>query len=146
MIEFIDLPMDFDGKRDCLKDWLIRVASSHDMRIKELQYHIVDNDEMLVINKSHLDHDFDTDVITFPYGSKRTIKGEVFINKDFIKKSALSLNVAYQYEFLRILAHGLLHLIGFDDTSTELKEEMSRQEDNALSLQTFFNPKFHVEQ
>ena len=146
MIVFFDLPEELEKHREDLKVWLNAVADTHSFRIKELQYHIVDDGRMLEVNRRHLDHDFDTDVITFGYGNNHTIKGEVFLNKDFIERSAKSLGFSMEYEFARIMAHGLLHLCGYDDTTVALKEQMTKEEDNALSLQTFFKPKFHVEQ
>lgn len=89
------------------------------------------------MNKQYLNHDYYTDILTFPYGSNQEISGEIFISTDRVAYNADDLNTEYEEELRRVMAHGLLHLLGYDDRSEEEVKEMRRLEDAALEM-------FHV--
>ncbi len=97
----------------------------------------VDEDEIVRINKEHLDHDYVTDIITFRYDdtSQTTgIEGTLFCCAPRIIEQAKEFNESVKREFFRIYIHGLLHLAGYSDKTPEQKQEMSKKENFYLNL------------
>lgn len=96
----------------------------------------VDEDEIVRINKEHLDRDYVTDIITFQYDDEadhNDIEGTLFCCASRIIEQATEFNESQEREFLRIFIHGLLHLVGYDDQSEKEKKQMSTKEDTYLS-------------
>ena len=89
------------------------------------------DDELLEINKTHLDHDYYTDIITFDYSSSRKISGELFISVDRVRDNAATHGSSEKQEFHRVVAHGVLHLLGFKD-KTEAECKVMREKENEV--------------
>lgn len=119
--------------------WLNLVAGSHDAVIMSLGYVFCDDEYVHSINLQHLNHDTLTDIITFDYGSDDVLEGEIYISVDRVKENAAELKESFDIELRRVMAHGLLHMMGFDDHSVEEKKRMRDLEDQSLSM-------FHVKQ
>lgn len=81
------------------------------------------------VNMEFLKRDYYTDVISFDYSEGDRISGDIMISVDRIKENAENLGVSYTEELKRIMVHGLLHLIGYDDATDDLRADMSRRED-----------------
>ena len=97
------------------------------------------SDEYLLdINLKYLDHDTFTDIITFDYCIGNEISGDIFISIDRIKDNADSFNVSFDSELLKVMAHGVLHLIGYKDKKERDISVMRNKEDEKTKL-------FHVE-
>lgn len=98
----------------------------------------VDEDEIVLINMDHLDRDYVTDIISFKYDEnsegKNGIEGTLFCCAPRIAEQAEEFGETTENEFRRILIHGLLHLIGYDDQTTEDKKRMTELEDKYLNL------------
>lgn len=97
----------------------------------------VEEDEIVRVNKEHLDRDYVTDIITFRYddtSTKKEIEGTMFCCAPRIIEQAEEFNESIEQEFLRIYIHGLLHLIGYEDKSEEQKQQMTAKEDTYLNL------------
>ena len=91
------------------------------------------DDYLLGINKEYLQHDYYTDIITFDYRDNNLISSDIFISVDRLKDNAHILQVAFDSELKRIIIHGLLHLAGYEDDTTEKRSNMSLKEDYYLS-------------
>jgi rRNA maturation RNase YbeY len=87
------------------------------------------------VNKKFLDHDYTTDVIAFPLGEGNgsPLEGELYINLDRAKSQARAYGVTRAEEIRRLLIHGTLHLLGYDDTRPRTRAKMSRREDEILA-------------
>jgi rRNA maturation RNase YbeY len=100
-------------------------------RLGKIQVHWMSDDELLEINKEHLDHDYYTDIITFDYSTPRKISGELFISVDRIRDNASTHGSSENQEFHRVVAHGVLHLLGFKD-KTEAESKVMREKENEV--------------
>jgi probable rRNA maturation factor len=86
------------------------------------------------INREFLAHDSITDVVAFPLGNDGGVEAEIYINLDAARTQAKKYNVTYTQEVRRLLIHGALHLIGYDDKTQREKNKMNAREDFYLAL------------
>lgn len=119
-------------------DWLIAVLSSESKTLGELSYVFCDDNDILQINQTYLDHDTFTDIITFDYSEDDCISAELFISTERVKENAKTFGISFENELQRVLVHGVLHCCGYEDSTDELKTKMRRLEDEKMKL-------FHVE-
>jgi probable rRNA maturation factor len=105
------------------------LATGEGVRIKKLHYSFVSREIIQEINQEHLSHDYETDVITFDYSEGNIIVGEVFLCPSVILENSKSLAVSFEEELLRVVLHGLLHLIGYDDQTPDQISAMREKED-----------------
>ena len=113
---------------------LIRnITSDHEYRIGSISIVLCTDGYLLEINKSFLDHNYFTDIITFDLSdTPKTIDCELYISTDRVKENAFNLAVSFEKELYRVIIHGILHLVGFDDKDPISKEQMSKKEDYYL--------------
>ncbi len=103
--------------------------------ISSLEINFVDDDLILEINKKYLEHNFTTDIITFNYsGENDNLDGEIFISIDDAACNARKFKCSTDTELLRLIVHGILHLLGFDDQNKEDKKEMKKVENRLVKL------------
>ena len=122
-----------DVQRD--KAWIEAVARSYGRSIGELYYYFCSDEKLLEINRERLGHDFYTDIVTFPLTDCETVLSSEFcISVDRIKENAETFGRSYESELHRVIIHGVLHLIGFDDHTEEDEKEMREKEEEALKL------------
>ncbi len=87
------------------------------------------DEQLLLINKKHLDHDYYTDVITFDYTLQNFISGDVFVSVDRVKENAMDYKTTFYIEMCRVVFHGTLHLCGYNDkTEQEILEMRAKEE------------------
>ncbi|NNF01078.1 MAG: rRNA maturation RNase YbeY [Bacteroidia bacterium] len=119
-----------------IRDWLKLCAKKEKCTIENLHFIFCSDDHLHQLNLKFLKHDTLTDVITFHYDAEKNdaISGEVYISVPRVKENARENEVLIHDELHRIMAHGLLHLIGYDDKNKAAKQRMTMKEDYFLSL------------
>ncbi len=111
-----------------------KVIFGEDCKINEIIINFVENKTIKKINNVYLNHNYYTDIITFPYNDKSDqIEGEIFISLDTVKKNAKTYGSGYKMELERVLIHGCLHLTGYLDATNKQKELIRRKENFYLS-------------
>lgn len=103
----------------------------------DLIFVFMSDDELLEYNKELLDHDYYTDVITIDQKVGDIVSGEIMISVDRIMENASDLGVEFQKELFRVLFHGVLHLIGYNDKSEDEIKVMRERENFYLSSLSF---------
>ena len=87
------------------------------------------------LNITSLNHRYFTDVITFDYCIGEVVSGDIFISIDRVLENSIFYDIPFQYEFLRIIVHGILHLLGFNDVTSLEKLVMTKLENQFLDLE-----------
>jgi len=119
----------------CDKAWIETVASKYGKTVGELYYYFCSDDKLLEINRERLGHDFYTDIVTFPLTDCETVLSSEFcISVDRIKENAETFDRSFDSELHRVMIHGVLHLIGFDDHTDEDEKVMREKEEEALGM------------
>ena len=121
-----------------VKDWIEKVIESHHFVPGELNYIFCSDDYILSINRQYLNHDYFTDIITFDYRVNNVISGDLIISLDTVKSNANKYGDNYEMELLRVIIHGILHLCGFNDKTSDESQLMRQLEDKALNLYSTF--------
>lgn len=126
--------LDFDRVRN----WIAFVIHSEDFRVGELYYYFCSDEALLDINRQRLGHDFYTDIVTFPLDVEGNfVSSEFCISLDRVAENTLTFGRSFESELLRVVIHGVLHLIGYDDLTDEERSEMRAKEEECLKL--FYN-------
>jgi rRNA maturation RNase YbeY len=118
-----------------VKDWKKTVKIIKEVIAKEekisgdLNFIITNDISLRQINIEFLEHDYFTDVISFNYNTGNVISGEVYISLDRIRENSLNYNVSLKEELLRVIVHGVLHLVGYNDSTEDERGEMRKMED-----------------
>ncbi|WP_419869352.1 rRNA maturation RNase YbeY [Chryseobacterium sp. CT-SW4] len=113
--------------------WMEDIILSEGKKLGEINYIFCDDEYLLKINQDYLQHDYYTDIISFDYVKGKTISGEIFVSLQRISDNASTLSKNYEEELKRVLAHGILHLCGYKDKSSEEEKEMRDKEDFYLN-------------
>lgn len=121
-----------------LKDWLSRVISSEKYEQGDIDFIFCSDEELLNINQEYLNHDTYTDIITFDYTSNKVISGDVFISIDRVRENSNTFKTGFQNELLRVMSHGVLHLMGYKDKDEDDVKVMRAKEEEKIKM-------FHVE-
>ena len=139
MIDFV-YNTDFRlANNEVFSRWLISVASSEGFLIDTLVFLFVDDAEILQMNNKFLKHDYYTDVITFGDLKDKKISGDIAISIERVLDNSKTYGVEFEDELKRVMVHGLLHIMGYNDKDSNDKSVMSQKEKKAIKM-------FHVKQ
>ena len=114
--------------------WLKMVAGSEIKTLGDISIIFCSDNYILDVNLRYLHHDYFTDVITFDYCDGNRLSGDLFISVDSVRENAVEFGTEFDDELHRVIVHGLLHLIGYDDHTLEDQKLMREKEDYYLGL------------
>ena len=130
-VDFVSSPA-FSLDQEKLIRFLKKYAENDGFTISQIQYNFISQPDMLKINKDYLNHDNHTDIITFDYSTKKTIKAEVYISNEMMKENAKKFGQTIENETIRLISHALFHCIGYSDKTTKGKKQMRFLEDSFI--------------
>ena len=114
--------------------WLKLVAESEIRRLGDVSVIFCSDNYILDVNLKYLQHDYYTDIITFDYCEGDRLNGDLFISVDSVRENAAFYGTEFAHELNRVIVHGVLHLIGYDDHTEEDIAVMRSKENYYLSL------------
>ena len=135
MIRFqvIDVMMP-DLDLDRVRAWIEAVVDREGYQIGEMYYYFCSDEALLDINQRRLGHDFYTDIVTFPLLEEGLISSEFCLSLDRIAENSLNFGRPFESELLRVIIHGVLHLMGYDDHTDDEKAVMRSKEEDCLDF------------
>lgn len=134
MIEF-NYETDFSlANEPRYRAWLEHAIALYGSETGELNYYFYDDEALLEINKEHLNHDTYTDIISFDYTVGAVVSGDICISVDRVKENAVVFAVSEEDEMARVMAHGVLHFLGYKDKTDSEKTSMRNNEDILIKI------------
>ena len=122
-------------KRNTLKLFIETLFIAEKKKLQHLNVIFCTDEALLAINKRFLNHNYYTDIITFPLSSKgQAIEAELYISVDRVKENAKKQGTRFSTELHRVLFHGCLHLTGYNDKSSQQIKRIREREDHYLRL------------
>lgn len=115
-----------------IRAWIQQIVFNYQKKVGELNFIFCSDEYLLDINKKYLNHDYYTDIITFNYCEDNIISGDIFISVERVAENA-KIYKSEGNELFRVIIHGVLHLLGFNDSTPEEQTEMRAKEDECLS-------------
>ena len=135
MVRYFNEDVSFVFKQRLLNNsWLKLVAGSEMRRLGAVNIIFCSDNYILDINLRYLHHDYFTDIITFDYSEKNVLSGDLFISIDSVRDNAVFYCTDFHDELNRVIVHGLLHLVGYDDHTDEDIKVMRSKEDYYLDI------------
>ena len=122
------------GKEGEISNWIKNAISLENKTLGAINYIFCSDAFLLKLNQDYLNHDTYTDVITFNYVHDSLISGDIFISLDRVTDNAIQNQIPFTTELYRVMIHGVLHLIGYNDKTTEEAREIRDKEDYYLTL------------
>lgn len=138
-INFFGEDTDFElTHKEIISSWIAHTITAENHQLSELNYIFCSDEYLLQINVDYLQHDYYTDVITFDNSEEEgVVEGDIFISIDRIADYAQDQGIPFETELRRVIIHGVLHLVGYNDKTDAQQEEMTEKENAYLSLPQF---------
>ena len=124
------------------KGYIKSLLIGESRRVGDINFIFCRDEHLLQINKKFLNHDYYTDVITFDTSESeddKKISGDIFISIDSVRANSDFYGVSFEAELARVMAHGVFHLIGYDDCDDDSKILMRAKEDSFLKMRGLLN-------
>lgn len=112
--------------------WLKLIIEKFSLKVGDITYIFCSDDYLLEINTKYLNHNYYTDIITFDYCSANIVSGDLFISVDRILENSVIFGNEISNEFLRVIVHGVLHLLGYKDSDESEKIIMRNAENEFI--------------
>ncbi len=120
--------------------WFVKILEEEGVQLVRIHFIFCTDAYLHTLNLDYLQHDSLTDIITFPYQDPPSIEGDIFISIERVRDNAKQLGITEKEELSRVMIHGVYHLCGYQDKTSEEKKRMTQKEDQALLLKQQLNP------
>jgi rRNA maturation RNase YbeY len=128
-VKFFNEEIKFNLKyKILLKNWIKNTIATEKFKTGAINYIFISPNEILRINREYLNHDYFTDIITFNYCENSIINGDIYICIDTVKNNSSRFDVTFIEELHRVMIHGILHLVGYNDQNDDEKAIMREKE------------------
>lgn len=121
------------------ENWIKRVISSEGKKTGEISFIFCDDEYLLEVNQKYLNHDTYTDIISFDSSVGNILNGDIFVSTERVRENADIFKVDFSEELKRVVIHGVLHLCGYKDKTSDEEQLMRKNEEEKIEM-------FHVEQ
>jgi probable rRNA maturation factor len=138
----IDFVYNTDFKLDNeaqISSWIAAFCQSENTSVDSLVFAFFSDEDLKALNIKHLSHDYYTDVISFDESRNNALNGNIAISVERVADNATRYSVPFDEELRRVMIHGVLHFMGYNDSNENETNTIRNKEDYALSM-------FHVKQ
>ena len=138
----IDFVYNTDFKLDNeaeISSWIAAFCQTENTSVDSLVFAFFSDEDLKALNIKHLSHDYYTDVISFDESKNNVLKGNIAISVERVAENAAKYSVSFEEELRRVMIHGVLHFMGYNDSNENEITVIRKKEDSALSM-------FHVKQ
>ena len=111
-----------------IKNWLKDTIVNEKKKVGDINYIFCSNKYLKKMNNDYLSKDYETDVISFDFSKDNKISGDIYISSETVKKNSIIFNVSFNNELKRVMVHGLLHLLNYNDKSKQEQKVMRERE------------------
>jgi len=126
-----DFKFSLKGRRT-IRNWLTQIIENSNYSVGEINIIFTSENRILSINREYLNHNYLTDIITFPYTTGNIVSSDIYICIPVVKFNAHKFNQLFSQELNRVIVHGVLHLIGYNDSTENQIKQMRKAEDDCL--------------
>lgn len=117
-----------------VKHWVKQIIAAEGYKSGAINFIFCSDEYLLKLNLKYLKHKTLTDIITFNYNEGKNMSGDIFISIDRVSENAAGFKVAMEIELRRVMAHGILHLAGYNDHTETETAIMRKKEDQYIGL------------
>ncbi len=128
-----DIKYKLSGRKK-VKDWIKKVIDLHQRKTGEINIILTGDETLLELNKQFLNRNYYTDILTFDYSNGEKISGDLYISVERIEENSKKFHEKNEKELIRVIIHGILHLIGFDDKNRKEQVIMRRMEEKCMKM------------
>lgn len=138
-INFFNEDVNFElVQKETIASWVAYTITVENYELIELNYVFCSDEYLHQVNVKYLQHDYYTDIITFDNSEEEgTVEGDIFISIERVQDNAQDQGIPFEHELRRVIIHGVLHLTGYNDKTSEEEKEMREKENAYLSLPKF---------
>ena len=117
-----------------IKNWLKDIIVNEKKKVGDINYIFCSKEYLKKMNNDYLTKNYETDVISFDFSKDNKISGDIYISSETVKKNSIIFNVCFNNELKRVMVHGLLHLLNYNDKSNQEQKIMREKENFYIKL------------
>ena len=133
----IDFVYNTDFKLDNeaeISSWIAAFCQTENTSVDSLVFAFFSDEDLKDLNIKHLSHDYYTDVISFDESKNNSLNGNIAVSVERVADNASKYSVSFEEELRRVMIHGVLHFMGYNDSNESQITTIRKKEDYALSM------------